>query len=1186
MLRFLVSPWFLGALGLIALSVLIYFLGDQLALGTWRPLATEFSRVVFILGMVIVWLLRRVFALLNSRRAEQQLVQGVMDVPQNAEPPPDMSAQEVQTLSARFEEALGVLKASKGKRGNVNLYDLPWYIIIGPPGAGKTTALLNSGLHFPLAERFGPEALRGIGGTRDCDWWFTDDAVLIDTAGRYTTQDSDASVDQAAWLGFLDLLKKHRKRRPINGILVAMSVEDMLTQTDSERFEHVRAVRGRVQELETHFGIRFPIYVMFTKCDLLSGFSEFFDDLGRSDREQVWGGTFEFDDSEAARPVESFNKLFDGLLGRLNERAIDRIQQEGDPARRVLIHGFPKQVSLLKDQISSFLTEVFSGNRYESTPLLRGFYLISGTQEGTPVDRLLGSLAQTFQLSDQALPPSSGAGKSYFIKDLLQKVAFGESELAGTNLRLERRLAFLKHGAYVAVGAVVLGLSALWTYSYFQVKSDIQRAADLVAEATAKTNAIDTANEDPLEILPVLDLAEQIPGGYLDERADERPWRFGLSQDDKVGTVAQASYRRLAEQLYLPRIILRLERQLGRGAESPDYTYEALKTYLMLDSRGPFDAPSISAFLKYDWLENLRREVTTEQRDALAHHLDALLEHPVVPLPLALDETVISQARREVAAMPLEERIYGRLKRRMNAQLKGDGAGFNARRAAGGSQAELVFVRKSGASLGEALDPAYTKRAYQGIFTDESRKTTGLIADEAWWILGQEEEISPAQREVLLGDVRDLYLEDFASEYSNLILDIELAPFDSPDSAARLFSVLSSPTDSPLLKLLNGIADETSLDTPGKDASLTARVESKAGEAMQYVQDVLGSRGVENDSLSELVASNDVSRRFESLNRLVTGEEGQPKPVDRLLELFNELYVYMNLVASESAGGAIPPQVQQNGKAVMRQMQIESDRQPDMLVGEILDTAVNRSVAITTGGLRSYLDEQWRSGPLAVCQRAIEGRYPVNTASAQTIRLDDFGQFFGYSGTIDNFFSTHLSQYVDTTRSPWRPRQTGSVPITLSPSALRAFENADVIKRTFFRQGSNQPSVGFDLRPLEADTSLSRFSLDIEGKQISYEFGPQISAFMQWPGPNPGSGVRMEARDRSSGATVMASTEGPWAWFRVLDASNMRKTGVEEQFEVDFKVQGRGALYRLTARSAFNPFSLNELRNFKCPSRL
>ncbi len=112
-------------------------------------------------------------------------------------------------LRERFEEAVATLKQQR--RSGHSLYDLPWYVFIGAPGSGKTTALLNSGLKFPLEQRMGKGALQGVGGTRNCDWWFTDEAVFLDTAGRYTTQDSDAASDSAAWGEFLALLRKYRQ---------------------------------------------------------------------------------------------------------------------------------------------------------------------------------------------------------------------------------------------------------------------------------------------------------------------------------------------------------------------------------------------------------------------------------------------------------------------------------------------------------------------------------------------------------------------------------------------------------------------------------------------------------------------------------------------------------------------------------------------------------------------------------------------------------------------------------------------------------------------------------------------------------------------------------------------------------------------------------------------------------------
>ena len=83
-------------------------------------------------------------------------------------------------------------------------------------------------MNFPLKAVGSDPALAGVGGTRNCDWWFTDEAVLLDTAGRYTTQESDREADAAAWQGFLDLIKRFRPRRPLNGALVTLSVSDLV----------------------------------------------------------------------------------------------------------------------------------------------------------------------------------------------------------------------------------------------------------------------------------------------------------------------------------------------------------------------------------------------------------------------------------------------------------------------------------------------------------------------------------------------------------------------------------------------------------------------------------------------------------------------------------------------------------------------------------------------------------------------------------------------------------------------------------------------------------------------------------------------------------------------------------------------------------------------------------------------
>src|SRR5205814_2528385 len=132
---------------------------------------------------------------LRARRANAQLAAVITQPPPQHERP----SAEATKLRERFEEAVGTLTAG---RDGQSLYDLPWYVFIGAPGSGKTTALVNSGLKFPLAERFGKSKVKGVGGTRNCDWWFSDEAVFLDTAGRYTTQESNEEADRSAWTGF------------------------------------------------------------------------------------------------------------------------------------------------------------------------------------------------------------------------------------------------------------------------------------------------------------------------------------------------------------------------------------------------------------------------------------------------------------------------------------------------------------------------------------------------------------------------------------------------------------------------------------------------------------------------------------------------------------------------------------------------------------------------------------------------------------------------------------------------------------------------------------------------------------------------------------------------------------------------------------------------------------------------
>src|SRR5262245_4574753 len=247
------------------------------------PLWLALTITGVVLAVLIgIFLYRRIRAARAARALEKAIAQQAQE--QVAQAKPEERA-EVIALQRQMLEGIKALKASRLGQGDA-LYALPWYAIVGPPGAGKTTALRHSGLSFPYLDPNG-QGVRGVGGTRNCDWWFTNDAILLDTAGRYTTEQEDHDE----WMAFLDMLRNHRKHKPLNGEIVAVAVSELIDASEEEIEQVAERVRTRIDEMQVHLKMVMPVYVLFTKCDLVAGFVEYFGDLKRSERGQAWGAT-------------------------------------------------------------------------------------------------------------------------------------------------------------------------------------------------------------------------------------------------------------------------------------------------------------------------------------------------------------------------------------------------------------------------------------------------------------------------------------------------------------------------------------------------------------------------------------------------------------------------------------------------------------------------------------------------------------------------------------------------------------------------------------------------------------------------------------------------------------------------------------------------------------------------------
>jgi type VI protein secretion system component VasK len=81
------------------------------------------------------------------------------------------------------------------------------------------------------------------------------------------------------------------------------------------------------------------------------------------------------------------------------------MQRETDGTRRAAIFGFPAQFGSIGSLLSDLLDQVFTGSRFAQPPWVRGVYFTSGTQEGSPIDRVMGSLSRSFGIERAMLAP-------------------------------------------------------------------------------------------------------------------------------------------------------------------------------------------------------------------------------------------------------------------------------------------------------------------------------------------------------------------------------------------------------------------------------------------------------------------------------------------------------------------------------------------------------------------------------------------------------------------------------------------------------------------------------------------------------------------------------------------------------------------------------------------------------------
>lgn len=450
--------------------------------------------VAIIVGMAAVGVLLLLYArLLKWRRArqakpmEQQVLRSTSAGQQSISDPEQLAR--IDDLRKRFEEGIGTFRAA-GK----SLYSLPWYLILGEPGSGKTEAIRHCNVGFPpgLHDRY-----QGVGGTINMNWWFTDHGVIVDTAGRLMFEEAQSGGTRE-WKEFLGLLRKSRPNCPVNGVLLVIPADSLIRDSAEDIERKASQIAQQFDVIQRTLDVRFPVYVVVTKSDLINGFREFFDKIVDPQlQHQIlgWSNPGELDQPYDPRIVDKYleeinTRLFRTRLTRLGELVCDDSEDEEKPTTDAL-YAFPYALEQLGPRLKRYLDLIFSvGSQWSCKPLFfRGIYFTSSMQEGAALDE---DLATALGVPVESLPegPVWRRDRAYFLRDLFVSKLFAERGLVtrATNAHKQyarRRAAIM---ACAAVGLVVL--ISLVVYGGIQFRRSVGRLQNTLELATDEPNPL------------------------------------------------------------------------------------------------------------------------------------------------------------------------------------------------------------------------------------------------------------------------------------------------------------------------------------------------------------------------------------------------------------------------------------------------------------------------------------------------------------------------------------------------------------------------------------------------------------------------------------------------------------------------------------------------------------------------
>lgn len=498
------------------------------------------------------------------------------------------------------------------------LWQLPWYMVIGPAGSGKTT-LLREG--FPSDIIYAPEGAHGAEQHLYLTPHVGKQAVLFDIDGTLCASADADILHRHLWEHALGWLKEKRARQPLNGIILTLDLPDLLTADKRRREYLLQILRSSLQDIRQHLHCQLPVYVVLTRLDLLQGFAALFQSLNRQDRDAILGVTFTHRAHENDNWRTELNAFWQTWVDRMNLALPDLMVAQNHS--RASLFSFSRQMQGSREPLASLLEGLLDGENMNV--MLRGVYLTSSLQRGQMDDIFTQSAARQYRLGNNPLASWPLVDTApYFTRSL-----FSQALLAEPNLATESRTWLMRSRRRLTIFSITGGVAALlliigWHHYYndnYQSGITVLKQAKVFMDVPPPQGEDDYGNLQ----LPLLNPVRDATLAYGDWGNRSRLADMGLYQGRRIGPYVEQTYLQLLEQRYLPSLFNGLVKEINAAPPESEAKLAVLRVMRMLEDKSGRNNEVVKQYMAKRWSEKFhgQRDIQTQ----LMSHLDYALAH-------------------------------------------------------------------------------------------------------------------------------------------------------------------------------------------------------------------------------------------------------------------------------------------------------------------------------------------------------------------------------------------------------------------------------------------------------------------------------------------------------------------------------------------------------------------------------